>query len=134
MPFGTDADVDLLLAMPTWAIVGLSSNTERAAYGVARLLQERGHRIVPVHPKAESVHGEPGYSTLHEIPFPVDVVDVFVNSTQAGEVVDQAIALGARGVWLQLDVIDQAAFDRAKAAGLTIVMDRCPAIEYRQRS
>lgn len=133
MPFGTADDVDALLAMKTWAIVGLSNNTGRAAFGVARLLQERGHRIVPVHPKAEEVHGEAGYPSLSAIPFSVDVVDVFVNSDLAGAVVDEAIAIGARGVWLQLDVVDHDAYERARAAGLTMVMDRCPAIEYRSR-
>lgn len=133
MPYGTEDDVTRLLDLKTWAIVGLSNNQSRAAFGVARLLQQRGHRIIPVHPKAEAVHGEPGYATLADISEPIDVVDVFVNSELAGAVVDEAIAIGARGVWLQLDVIDHAAFDRAVAAGLTIVMDRCPAIEYRHR-
>jgi predicted CoA-binding protein len=113
----------------TWAIVGLSSNQRRAAYGVARVLQRFGKRIVPVHPKAETVHGEPGYRTLADIPFPVDVVDVFVNSHLAGEVADQAVAAGARAVWFQLGVVDEAAYDRVLTAGLDMVMDRCPAIE-----
>lgn len=134
MPYGTDADVDTLLAMPNWAIVGLSNNQERAAYGVAKLLQETGHSITPVHPKAESVHGEKGYASLADVPHDVDVVDFFVNSDLAGAVVDEAIARGVRGLWLQLGVVDEAAFDRAKAAGVCIVMDRCPAIEYRKRS
>ncbi|MEU7073287.1 CoA-binding protein [Streptomyces narbonensis] len=113
----------------TWAVVGLSSNQRRAAYGVAALLQQYGKRIVPVHPKAETVHGEQGYASLADIPFPVDVVDVFVNSEQAGAVADQAVAIGAKAVWFQLDVIDEAAFDRTREAGLDMVMDRCPAIE-----
>lgn len=93
------------------------------------MLQRYGKRIVPVHPKAETVLGEQGYATLAEIPFPVDVVDVFVNSDLAGEVADQAVAIGAKAVWFQLDVIDEAAYERTTAAGLTMVMDRCPAIE-----
>ncbi|GGW11454.1 hypothetical protein GCM10010230_64970 [Streptomyces narbonensis] len=113
----------------TWAVVGLSSNQRRAAYGVAALLQQYGKRIVPVHPKAETVHGEQGYASLADIPFPVDVVDVFVNSEQAGAVADQAVAIGAKAVWFQLDVVDEAAFDRTREAGLDMVMDRCPAIE-----
>ncbi|PYC77610.1 CoA-binding protein [Streptomyces tateyamensis] len=116
----------------TWAVVGLSSNQRRAAYGVAQVLQRYGKRIVPVHPKAESVLGEQGYASLAEIPFPVDVVDVFVNSSLAGEVADQAVAAGARAVWFQLDVIDEAAYARTTAAGLRMVMDRCPAIEIPQ--
>ncbi|WP_406166605.1 CoA-binding protein [Streptomyces canus] len=113
----------------TWAIVGLSSNQRRAAYGVAEVLQRHGKRIVPVHPKAETVHGEQGYASLADIPFDVDVVDVFVNSDLAGAVADEAVAKDAKGVWFQLDVIDEAAYDRTRAAGLDMVMDRCPAIE-----
>lgn len=128
-----DSKVDQILALKTWAIVGLGNNPERAAYGVSKLLQEKGHRIVPVYPRAEIVHGEIGYKTLSEIPFPVDVVDCFVNSRLVGAVVDEAIAIGAKAVWLQLDVIDEAAIARAEAAGLLAVMDRCPAIEYRKR-
>ncbi|WP_406328291.1 CoA-binding protein [Streptomyces sp. NBC_00203] len=113
----------------TWAIVGLSSNQRRAAYGVADVLQRYGKRIVPVHPKAETVHGEKGYASLADIPFEIDVVDVFVNSDLAGPVADEAVAKGVKAVWFQLDVIDEAAYDRARAAGLDMVMDFCPAIE-----
>jgi predicted CoA-binding protein len=94
-------------------------------------LQDKGHHIIPVHPKAETVHGETAYATLLEIPGAVDVVDCFVNSQLVGSVVDEAIAIGAKAVWLQLDVIDEEAIARAQAAGLLTVMDRCPAIEYR---
>ncbi|MFJ8669854.1 CoA-binding protein [Streptomyces sp. NPDC093600] len=113
----------------TWAVVGLSSNQARAAYGVAAVLQRHGKRIVPVHPKAETVHGERGYATLADIPFPVDVVDVFVNSEHAGQIADEAVAVGAKAVWFQLGVIDEAAYARTRGAGLDMVMDRCPAIE-----
>ncbi|MFD0270556.1 CoA-binding protein [Streptomyces sp. NPDC127106] len=113
----------------TWAVVGLSNNQDRAAYGVARVLQRFGKRVVPVHPKAETVHGEQGYASLAEIPFKVDVVDVFVNSALAGQVADEAVAAGADAVWFQLDVVDEAAFARTREAGLEMVMDRCPAIE-----
>ncbi|MFG2222442.1 CoA-binding protein [Streptomyces sp. NPDC048644] len=113
----------------TWAVVGLSSNQQRAAYGVAEVLKRHGKRVVPVHPKAETVHGEKGYASLSEIPFPVDVVDVFVNGGQAGAVADEAVAVGARGVWFQLGVVDEAAWHRVRDAGLDMVMDRCPAIE-----
>lgn len=113
----------------TWAVVGLSGNTSRAAYGVARTLQRFGKRIVPVHPKAETVHGERGYRSLADIPFPVDVVDVFVNSAWAGQVADEAVAVGAHAVWFQLAVIDEQAFQRTTSAGLDMVMDRCPAID-----
>ncbi|KIF73359.1 CoA-binding protein [Streptomyces sp. 150FB] len=113
----------------TWAVVGLSDNRERAAYGVAATLQRFGKRVVPVHPKAATVHGEQGYASLADIPFDVDVVDVFVNSDLAGAVADEAVEVGAKAVWFQLGVIDEAAYDRTRAAGLDMVMDRCPAIE-----
>ncbi|MEU2262922.1 CoA-binding protein [Streptomyces sp. NPDC019645] len=113
----------------TWAIVGLSTNERRAAYGVAKVLQRHGKRIVPVHPKAEAVHGEQGYPSLDAVPFDVDVVDVFVNSALAGTVADQAVAKGAKAVWFQLGVVDEEAYERTRAAGLDMVMDRCPAIE-----
>ncbi|MFF3175583.1 CoA-binding protein [Streptomyces sp. NPDC057900] len=113
----------------TWAVVGLSDNRSRAAYGVAEVLQRFGKRVVPVHPRAERVHGEDGYASLAEIPFPVDVVDVFVNSGLAGAVADEAVAIGASAVWFQLGVIDEEAYERTRAAGLDMVMDRCPAIE-----
>ncbi|MFE6720416.1 CoA-binding protein [Streptomyces albidoflavus] len=130
-PYGDSETVRRILreSGDTWAVVGLSANEERAAYGVARVLQRYGKRIVPVHPKAETVHGEQGYPSLEAVPFPVDVVDVFVNSALAGEVADQAVAAGAKAVWFQLGVVDEAAFERTRAAGLDMVMDRCPAIE-----
>ncbi|MDH2390667.1 MULTISPECIES: CoA-binding protein [Streptomyces] len=113
----------------TWAVVGLSNNEERAAHGVAEVLQRYGKRIVPVHPKAETVHGEQGYATLADIPFDVDVVDVFVNSQLAGRIADEAVAKGAKAVWFQLGVVDEEAYERTRAAGLDMVMNRCPAIE-----
>ncbi|MEU8542319.1 CoA-binding protein [Streptomyces sp. NPDC048717] len=113
----------------TWAVVGLSDNPARAAYGVAKVLQRFGKRIVPVHPKAETVHGERGYASLADIPFPVDVVDVFVNSDLAGGIADEAVAIGAKAVWFQLGVIDTEAYARTRKAGLEMVMDHCPAIE-----
>ncbi len=129
-----DEIIDIVLGLKTWAVVGLGNNPERAAFGVAKLLQDKGHKIIPVYPRAEMVHGEIGYKSLAQIPEQVDVVDCFVNSSLVGRVVDEAIAIGAKAVWLQLDVIDQAAIERAKKAGLYTVMDRCPAIEYRKRA
>ena len=119
----------LLVDSQVWAVVGLGDNPRRTAYGVASYLQGHGKQIVPVHPRADTVHGQGGYSRLSDIPFHVDVVDCFVNSTLVGAIVDEAIAIGAGAVWLQLDVIDEAAAERAVAAGLHVVMDRCPAIE-----
>lgn len=133
MPYGSDADVDALLAKKTWAIVGLSNNTERPAYEVAALLQRKGHRIIPVHPSAETVHGERGYASLADVPDEIDVVDFFLNATAAAPIMDQALERGVKGVWYQLGVIDEAAYARAQAAGAVMVMDRCPAIEYRKR-
>ncbi|GAA1790913.1 CoA-binding protein [Nocardioides hankookensis] len=116
-----------------WAVVGLSGDPSRTAYEIAALLQSRGKRIVPVHPTAPTVLGEQGYATLADIPFPVDVVDVFRRSEAAGEYADQAVAIGARGVWFQLGVVDEGAFERTTAAGVPMVMDTCPAIEWRRR-
>ena len=110
--------------------MGLSANPARVAYRIATYLQGLGMEIVPVHPRADTVHGAQGYRTLADIPDnPIDVVDIFVRSELAGDVVDQAIAVGAKAVWLQLGVIDEAAAARASAAGLDVVMDTCPAIE-----
>ena len=117
----------------TWAVVGLSGKPSRTAYRIAALLQRRGKRIVPVHPDAPVVLGEQGYATLADIPFPVDVVDVFRRSEYAGEFADQAVAIGARGVWFQLGVVDHDAFRRTSQAGVPMVMDTCPAIEWDRR-
>lgn len=122
----------------TWAVVGLSGDPGRTAYSIASLLQERGKRIVPIHPVfadpgAPAVLGEQGYATLADVPVEIDVVDVFRRSEAAGEFADQAVAVGAGGVWFQLGVVDQEAFDRTTAAGVPMVMDTCPAIEWRRR-
>lgn len=114
-----------------WAIVGLTTNEWRAAYDTSLFIRDRlGMEIIPVNLPGDPVHGETGYRALGEIPAekqPLDVVDCFVNSQKVGAVVDQAIAVGAKAVWLQLGVIDEAAVDRAKAAGLDMVMNVCPA-------
>ena len=128
-----DAVARMLDQGETWAVVGLSGNRSRTAYTIAELLQQRGKRIVPVHPDAPTVLGEQGFSTLADVPFPIDVVDVFRRSEFAGEFADQAVAIGAGGVCLQLGVIDVAAFERTWAAGVPMVMDTCPAIEWARR-
>ncbi|MFN8189400.1 MAG: CoA-binding protein [Nocardioidaceae bacterium] len=128
-----DAIALMLDECVTWAVVGLSGNPARTAYEIASLLQSRGKRIVPIHPSAPVVLGEQGYASLADVPFPIDVVDVFRRSESAGEFADQAVAVGARGVWFQLGVIDEAAFERTRAAGIPMVMDTCPAIEWRRR-
>jgi len=130
---GQDA-VDLMLDdCETWAVVGLSGDPTRTAYRIAHLLQHRGKKIVPIHPDAPTVLGEQGYPTLADVPFPIEVVDVFRRSSAAGEFADQAVAVGARGVWFQLGVIDEGAFRRTTAAGTPMVMDTCPAIEWSRR-
>jgi predicted CoA-binding protein len=123
--------VHRLLTTPgRWAVVGLSTNQNRAAHGVAAFVKDAlGMTIAAIHPSASTVHDAPGYERLTDVPGAIDVVDVFVNSTRAGDVVDQAIAVGAGAVWLQLGVIDEEAADRARAAGLEVVMDACPVIE-----
>ena len=125
--------------LQTWAVVGLSGDPGRTAFSIAALLQERGKRIVPIHPRfsdpqAPTVLGEQGYATLADVPFDVDVVDVFRRSDAAGEFADQAVAIGAKGVWFQLGVIDEEAYLRTTAAGVAMVMDTCPAIEWRTRN
>jgi predicted CoA-binding protein len=128
-----DAVSLMLDDLKTWAIVGLSDNPSRTAWSIAQLLQSRGKRIVPIHPAAPTVHGEQGYATLADVPFPIDVVDVFRRSERAGEFADQAVAIGAQAVWFQLGVIDEDAFARTTAARVPMVMDTCPAIEWRKR-
>jgi predicted CoA-binding protein len=132
-PYADPAVIERLLdEAQVWAVVGLRDDPRRAAWGVARWLLDHGKTVVPVHPAAEVVHGCQGVRTLDEVPYPIDVADMFVNSGLVGPVVDQAVVIGARAVWLQLDVIDVGAVARAAAAGLDVVMDRCPAIEGRR--
>ncbi len=114
----------------TWAVVGLSGNPYRTAYEIASLLQHRGKRIVPVHPETPTVLGEQGYASLADVPFPIDVVDVFRRSESAGQFADEAVEVGAGGVWFQLGVVDEDAFRRTTAAGVPMVMDVCPKIEW----
>jgi len=131
----TDEQIrDLLTDTRLWFVVGLSDSPDRAAYRVARVLQDRGKTVVPIHPRAQTVHGEQGFATIAEaakVHGPPDVVDVFVRFDRAGEFADQAIDAGAQAVWFQLEVIDYDAAKRVTDAGLTMVMDRCPAIEYK---
>ena len=115
----------ILRSARTIAVVGLSPNPRRPSYGVARYLQRAGYRIIPVNPNVSEVLGERSYATLSELPGPVDVVEVFRRSEFAGAIVDEAIAIGAAAVWLQDGVVDEAAAERARAAGLDVVMDDC---------
>ena len=116
-----------------WFVVGLGNNPARDAFRIARLLQSRGKRIVPIYPRAEIVHGAQGYATIAEAVEAVgapDVVDLFVRSNRVGPLVDEAITAGAQAIWMQLGVIDEAAALRAVDAGLDVVMDNCPAIVW----
>ena len=113
----------------TWAVVGCSPDPGRDSHRIAALLQRRGFRVIPVNPAATEILGERCFANVHEIGEPVDVVDVFRRSSEAGVHVDEAIAIGAKAVWLQLGVIDEQAAARAREAGLRVVMNRCPAIE-----
>jgi len=119
--------------LETWAVVGLSGDRSRTAYRIAEALQRRGKRIVPIHPDAPTVLGEQGYASLLDVPLPVDVVDVFRRSEAAGQFADEAVTIGAKGVWFQLGVIDEEAFARTRAAGVPMVMDTCPMIEWGNR-
>jgi len=114
----------------TWAVVGCSPDPGRDSHRIAALLQRRGFRVIPVNPAVSAVLGERCFPSLRDIGEPVDVVDVFRRSSAAGAHVDEAIEIDARGVWLQLGVIDRAAVQRARKAGMRAVMDRCPAIEF----
>jgi uncharacterized protein len=126
-----DDDVrSLLTETRTWAVVGCSPDPSRDSHQIAALLKREGFRVFPINPNVDGeLLGERCYASLRELPEPVDVVDIFRRADQAGEHVDEAIAIGARGVCMQLGVIDEDAAERARAAGLRVVMDRCPAIE-----
>ncbi|WP_028659651.1 CoA-binding protein [Nocardioides insulae] len=138
-PWKDQARIDRLLdETEVWAVVGLSGDPYRTAFHIAKELQEHGKRIVPVHPKAADggleVLGEKAYATLADIPFEVDVVDVFRRSEAAGEIADQAVAAGAGAVWFQMGVIDEAAYARTTAAGVPMVMDVCPSQQWHLRA
>jgi len=127
-----DATIRRIFSRPRRiALVGASPRPQRDSHQVMRFLQQRGHRVTPVNPTCagQTILGETVRASLRDLAGPVDLVDVFRRSEAAGEVVDDAIAIGARAVWLQLGVIDEAAAARARSAGLDVVMDRCPAIE-----
>lgn len=132
MPLTSDADIAELLANTrTIALVGASDRPHRASYRVMWFLQNHGYRVIPVNPQitGEHVHGEFVWRELSQIGDSIDIVDIFRRPDAAGEAVDQAIAAGAKAVWMQLGVINEAAAAHAEAAGLKVVMDRCPAIE-----
>ena len=132
MPIDDDLSLAALLAgSRTIAVVGASDRPERASFGVMRFLLDRGWRVLPVNPRLSGgeILGQAVRSGLSEIDEPIDIVDVFRRSEEAGGVVDEAIDAGAKAVWLQLGVIDEAAAERAEAEGLQVVMDRCIKID-----
>ena len=132
MPLTSDADIKALLEETrTIAVVGASDRPDRPSFRVMKTLQDHGYRTIPVNPQitGEHVHGEYVFRELAQLGDPIDMVDIFRRSDAVGDVVDQAIAIGAKSIWMQLGVVDQRAAARAEAAGLKVVMDRCPAID-----
>jgi uncharacterized protein len=135
MPLTSDEDIRALLEEThTIAMVGASDRPNRPSYGVMQVLQDHGYRVIPVNPQitGEHVHGEFVFRDLSQLGDPIDLVDIFRRPEAAGEAVDEAIAVGAKAVWMQLGVVNEAAAARAEAAGLKVVMDRCPAIDLKR--
>ncbi len=135
MPLTRDEDIYALLANArTMAMIGASDRPDRPSYGVMKYLQDHGYRVIPVNPQitGEHVHGEYVWRELSQIGEPIDIVDIFRNAAAAGDAVDEAIAAGAKAVWMQLGVVNEEAAARAEAAGLKVVMDRCPKIEIQR--
>ncbi len=122
---------DVLTTYRTWAVVGCSPSPFRDSHRIAALLQSRGYRVIPVNPECDEVLGERCYPSLRDVPAGegIEVVDIFRRSEAAGAHVDEAIEIGAKAVWMQLGVIDEAAARRGREAGMRVVMDKCPAIE-----
>jgi predicted CoA-binding protein len=126
------AGENLLRESKTIAVVGLSSRRSRPSYGVSEYMQSEGYRIIPVNPNESEILGEKSYATLDEIPDHVDIVDIFRRSESVPEIVDAAIRIGARGIWMQEGVIHEEAAAKARAAGLEVIMDRCILKEHRK--
>lgn len=114
------------------AMVGLSDNPARPSYGVAQYLQSQGYRIIPVNPNVQEVLGEQAYPDLISVPDAIDMVDIFRRSDKVAVTVDEAITKGVATVWMQLGVVDEQAAQRARDAGITVVMNRCLAVEHRR--
>jgi predicted CoA-binding protein len=131
--FARAGDIDKILDMKRIAVVGLSSDPGKPSYGVARYLQRQGYDITPVNPKEQEVLGEKSYASLREMPEPPEVVDVFRRPEFLDDIVEEAIEVGAKAVWIQLGIINESAARRAREAGLVVVMDRCIMVEHGQR-
>ncbi len=129
----SDPIADLLRSSRTIAVVGLSDNPMRPSHGVSAYMQSQGYRIIPVNPQADEVLGEKAYSSLLDVPEPIDIVDIFRRSEFVPEIVDQAIQLKARAIWMQEGVVHEAAAEKARKAGLFVIMDSCILLEHRAR-
>ena len=128
-----DMTIREILATPrTVAVVGCSPDPDRDSYRIAALLKAKGHKVIPVNPSCQEILGERCFASVRDIPEPVEMVDVFRRPEFVDQIADEAIAVGAKVLWLQLDVINEPAARKAQDAGLTVVMGRCPAIEYRR--
>jgi predicted CoA-binding protein len=129
----SDVTIREILATPrTIAVVGCSPDPDRDSYRIAALLKAKGHKVIPVNPSCQEILGERCFASVRDIPEPVEMVDVFRRPQFVDQIADEAIAVGAKILWLQLEVINEPAARKAQDAGLTVVMDRCPAIEYRR--
>jgi uncharacterized protein len=131
-PSVSDPVADILRQYKTIAVVGLSSDTSRPSNGVAEYMQRAGYRIIPVNPNEREVLGEKSYARLEDVPEKIEIVDVFRRSDQVASVADSAIRIGAKVLWMQLGVVDERAAEKARAAGLTVVMDACILVEHRR--
>ncbi len=129
----TDTIAELLRTSRTIAVAGLSSDPMRPSYGVSEYMQQQGYRIIPVNPNETEVLGEKAYARLEDVPVPVEIVNIFRRPEFVPELVDAAIRIGAKAVWMQQGVVHQEAADKARAAGLEVVMDRCILVEHRRR-
>jgi predicted CoA-binding protein len=130
---GADPIFDILTKYKTIAVVGLSSNPARPSYGVTEYMQSSGYHIIPVNPNETDVLGEPSYARLEDAPQKIEIVDVFRRPEDVPPVVDAAIRVGAKVVWMQLGIANEAAAEKARAAGITVVMDACMLIEHKKR-
>src|SRR6266404_1231315 len=128
-----DPIFDILTKYKTIAVVGLSSNPARPSYGVTEYIQSSGYQIIPVNPNEADVLGEPSYASLDDVPQKIEIVDIFRRPEEVAAVVDAAIRVGAKVVWMQLGIANEAAARKAQAAGLTVVMDACMLVEHKKR-
>ena len=132
-PASADPIFDLLTKYKTIAVVGLSSNPTRPSYGVTEYMQSSGYHIIPVNPNETDVLGEPSYANLEEVPQKIEIVDIFRRAEEIPPVVDAAIRVGAKVVWMQQGITNEPAAEKARAAGITVVMDACILIEHKRR-